>query len=404
MLLLLQIAVILALGRGVRRLLAPLGQPGVIAEMLAGFVIGPSVLGWLAPALTGWLFPASSLPPLNALSQIGLNLFMFIVGVRVGTHSVVTSRRVAVVTSAASIAVPFAAGVALAFRLHDHMAPQVNAWSFALFLGTSMSITAFPVLARILDELDLLHTEIGRLAIACAAFDDVSGWLLLGGVLSLTGTGSTTLGLPGRMVTLAVYVALMFGIVRPALRRLAAGGRLPSSSEGLWAVLLVLLLSGAATDAIGVHALFGAFLAGVIMPKHSAVESAVAAIEPLTVTIFLPLFFAFTGLQTRIQLINSRSLVADTAAIIAVAIVGKGGGAAFTARAMGLSWRDAGALGALVNTRGLIELVVLGIGRESGMLSPLAFSALVLMTLVTTVMTSPLLSFLLPRGRLIYPQ
>lgn len=403
MLLLLQIAVILALGRAVRRLLSPVGQPAVIAEMLAGFVIGPSVVGWLAPAVTGWLFPPASLPALNALSQIGLNIFMFIVGVRVGTHSVVTSRRVAAVTSAASIVLPFAGGVALAFRLHDHMAPAVDPWAFALFLGTSMSITAFPVLARILDEWGLLHTETGRLAIACAAFDDVIGWLLLGAVLSLTG-GASALALPVRIGLLVAYVGLMFGVARPALRSLAASGRMPGSPEGLWAVLLVLLLSGAATDAIGVHALFGAFLAGVIMPRHAAIDGAVAAIEPLTLTIFLPLFFAFTGLQTRIQLIDSRSLVADTMAIIAVAIAGKGGGAALAARSMGVPWREAAALGALVNTRGLIELVVLGIGLESGMLSPLAFSALVVMTLVTTCMTAPLLSFLLPRGRLIYPQ
>ena len=404
MILLLQVAVILALARVLRRLCVPLGQPAVVGEMVAGLLVGPSFLGWLMPRSAAALFPATSLEPLNALSQVGLVLFMFIVGVRVGSQatSSFANRRVAAVTSVVSIVVPFVLGAALSLALRDRLAPPgVGVWPFALFIGAAMSITAFPVLARILTEHRLLDTDIGRIAIACAAFDDVTGWLILAGILSLVHIGAP-LVFVARMAWLAAYFAIMLLGVRPGLAWIARRRRFSgASADGMALMLIVALLSAAATDALGVHALFGAFFAGLMMPRTPNVDAAVGAVEPVTMTLLLPLFFAFTGLRTSIRLIDSPALVRDTVFVLAAAVVGKGGASALAARAMGLEWRAAGALGVLVNTRGLIELVILNIGLEAGILSPLAFSILVVMALVTTFMTSPLLTLLLPESALL---
>jgi Kef-type K+ transport system membrane component KefB len=400
MILLLQIAVILALARVLRWLVVRLGQPAVVGEMTAGLLIGPSVLGWLMPRSAAALFPPPSLEPLNALSQVGLVLFMFIVGVRVGSQSTSLKRRAAAIISIVSIVVPFAMGVALSLALRDRLAPPgVDVWPFALFIGAAMSITAFPVLARILSEYQLLGTDIGQIAISCAAFDDVAGWVILAGILSLVHAGAPLLFV-ARLVWLAVYVAVMLWGVRPGLAWIARRRRFSAASaDGLALMLLVALLSAAATDALGVHALFGAFFAGLMMPRGPNVDAVVGAVEPVTMTLLLPLFFAFTGLRTSLQLIDSPALVRDTLAVLATAVIGKGGASAVAARTMGLSWRDAGAIGVLVNTRGLIELVILNIGLEAGILSPVAFSMLVVMALVTTVMTSPLLTLVgLRRG------
>jgi len=402
MILLLQVAVILALARAVRWIVVPLGQPAVVAEMVAGLLVGPSFLGWLMPRWADALFPSGSLEPLNALSQLGLVLFMFIVGVRVGAPKTGATRRTAAVMSVVSIVVPFVLGAILSLALHDHLAPAgVGAWPFALFIGAAMSITAFPVLARILQAHQLLDTELGRIAIACAAFDDVIGWLILAGILSVVHMGAPQL-IAARVAGLVAYVGTMLLGVRPGLawwaRRRGSSGAM---ADGLALTLIVVLLSAAATDALGVHALFGAFFAGLMMPKNSNVEASVSLVEPLTRTLLLPLFFAFTGLRTSVRLIDSPALARDAALVLAVAVVGKGGASALAARAMGLPWRAAGALGVLLNTRGLIELVILNIGLEAGILSPLAFSILVVMALVTTIMTSPLLNLLVPAGGLL---
>jgi Kef-type K+ transport system membrane component KefB len=399
MILLLQVAVILALARLLRWLFVPVGQPAVVGEMVAGLLIGPSFLGWLMPRFAAALFPASSLESLNALSQVGLVLFMFIVGVRVGAPVPGGKRRVAAVVSAVSIAVPFTLGVALSLALHDRLAPpDVGVWPFATFVGAAMSITAFPVLARILMERRLLASEIGQMAIACAAVDDVAGWLILAGILAFAHIGAPS-ALVARMVGLAAYFAVMLLGVRPGLAWIV-GRRTFSetSTDGVALMLIVTLLSAAATDALGVHALFGAFFAGLIMPRNPNVDRVVSAVEPVTMTVLLPLFFGFTGLRTSVRLIDSPALARDAILVLVTAVVGKGGASAVAARAMGLEWRAAGALGALLNTRGLIELVILNIGLEAGILSPLAFSILVVMALVTTFMTSPLLSLLLPEG------
>lgn len=398
LLLLFQIAVILALSRVMRWVFVAFKQPAVIGEMVAGLMLGPSCFGWLMPAAFAALFSPQTLPSLNRLSQIGLVLFMFIVGLRLRSHSLGTRRRVAVVLSGASIVVPFALGALLAAAVHQRLAPSgVGPLPFALFIGAAMSITAFPVLARILIEHDLLTTELGILAITCAAFDDVTGWLMLAGILTLVHAG-TAQELAGRLVLFAGYLAVMALIVRPLLRWLALSER--SGSKGSSAVrvvvpILVVAASAAATEALGVHALFGAFFAGLMMPDGAGFErSVVRRVEPVTMTLLLPLFFAFTGLRTNVQLIDSPTLWRDAALFLAVAIVGKGGATTIAARVMGVEWREASALGVLMNTRGLIELVILNVGFELGILSPVVYSMLVLMALITTFMASPLITAL----------
>ena len=394
---LLQVAVVLALSRAMRGVFARLGQPPVIGEMVAGLMLGPSLFGWLLPSGFAALFPPDSLPPLNALSQVGLVLFMFLVGVRVRAKQLAVNRSVAVAVSGVSIVVPFLMGGLLAARMHDHLAPAgVAVLPFALFIGTAMSITAFPVLARILADHGLLTTEIGLIALTCAAFNDVTGWLILAGVTALV-RGDDMLGYVAQTLLLFGYLAVMLGVVRPGLRAYAGrrGPQLGSSSDDLALVLLVMLASALATEALGVHALFGAFFAGLMLPRAAQIEPMLSArVEPLVMTLLLPLFFAVAGLRTNVQLIDSTAMWLDAAAIVAVAVVAKGGASALAARVMGLEWRDAAALGALLNARGLVELVILNIGLEIGILSPLAYSIMVMMALITTFMTSPLLTLL----------
>jgi Kef-type K+ transport system membrane component KefB len=400
--LLFQVVVILAFSRVVRRLFVPLGQPAVVGEMAAGLMLGPSFFGWLMPRAAAALFAPNTLPALSALSQIGLVLFMFLVGLRLDSPHLDARRRVAMVTSATSIAVPFVLGSLLAVAVHERLGlPGVGRLPFALFIGTAMSITAFPVLARILIDHRLLTTEVGVVAIACAAFDDVTGWMILSGVTALV-HATDLQAFIARIVLFAGYLGAMMAIVRPALRWFARrrGPRFGESAEALAIGLLVMAVSAVTTQSLGVHALFGAFFAGLMMPREAHVERVfVERLEKVTVTLLVPLFFAFTGLRTSVQLIDSAALWRDAAIFLAVAIIGKGGGSLLAARAMGFAWREASAIGVLLNTRGLIELVVLNIGLELGILSPVVFTMLVLMALITTFMTSPLITWLLPAKR-----
>ena len=392
-LLLLQIAVILAVCRILHGALGRLGQPPVIGEIIAGLLLGPSFLGWIAPSWYAHLVPADSLPALNGLSQIGLVMFMFLVGLRFDFSELNASRRVAGLAASLSIVVPFCSGLALARPLHAFGPPEVPALPFSLFIAVSMSITAFPVLARILSDHGLSATRLGHSAVACATLDDVTAWSMLAWITEITrasGSGSSALRPLG---IVAVYVVLMLGPVRTVLRMASQRFRVVNE---LPSILVFLFLSSWVTETAGLPALFGAFLAGVVWPRNvAAIEALSAKLEPVAMAVLIPLFFSYTGIRTNAGLIQGTHLWLYEALIIAVAVAAKAGGAFAGARIMGYGARDALALGALMNTRGLVELVVLNIGLDLGILSPALFSMMVLMALTTTLMTSPALRIIL---------
>ncbi len=392
-LLLAQIVVILLTARLVGRLMRKLGQPQVVGEMVAGVALGPSLLGALAPDAWAMLFPASSLGFLNTLSQLGLILFMFLVGLELDTRSLQSRGKVALVISWSSIAAPFLLGALLAPVLFRTLAPPgVDFTGFALFLGAAMSVTAFPVLARILEERQLTRTPLGTIAIACAAVDDVSAWLILAVVVSIVRSGESASYLLTFGGTLA-YVAIMLTLGAAFLgrfgRRVSETGTIAQGQ--LAAVMVAVLVSAGITELLGIHALFGAFLAGAVMPRDDRFRHALASrFEDILVAFLLPLFFAFTGLRTQLDLVLAGSgHLWALALIMLVAIGGKFGGTAVAARVMGLSWRSGALLGALMNTRGLMELVILNIGLDIGVISPALFAMMVFMALTTTLMTTP---------------
>lgn len=396
--LILQIATILIAARVVGALFRRFGQPQVVGEMAAGIFLGPSVFGALAPRLSAHVFPPQSLNYLNALSQVGLLLFMFMIGLEMDARLLRSAKRTALVTSYTSIVVPFGLGVLLAFLFFQIAPPPggVRFLGYALFMGIALSITAFPVLARILQERRISQTPIGVIAIAAAAVNDVTGWCVLAVVIAIVRAGEVGLPLWVTIGGAAVFVAVMVFVIRPILSRVIARRQHNESiSQDLVAVLLIFALACAwITERIGIHALFGAFMAGAIFPAHFRfVEVVIRKLEDLTVVFLLPLFFAFTGLRTQIGLLDSPEMWLKTLLIILVATVGKLGGSALAARATGMSWRDAGAVGALMNTRGLMELVVLNIGLDIGVIPPTLFAMMVLMALVTTLMTTPLLKY-----------
>ena len=402
-LLLIQIIVILVAARLTGAFVRRLGQPQVVGEMIAGIALGPSVLGAQAPHLAALLFPAGSLGFLNTLSQIGLVVFMFLVGLELDPKIVRERGRSALVISHASIVAPFLLGATLAIVLYPTLAgSRVTFTGFALFMGAAMSVTAFPVLARILTERRLTRTPIGALAIACAAIDDVTAWCILAAVVVIvraTGSGVAT-GVP-LWVTLggsAAYVAFMLTGGRRALRiletRYAARGRV---TQDMIAVLMLATLASAwITERLGIHALFGAFLVGAVAPKSDDfVHAVLERFEDMMVVLLLPLFFAFTGLRTEITLIDGAGAWLVCAMVTAVAVIGKVGGSAIAARVTAMPWRDAAVIGLLLNTRGLMELVILNIGLDIGVISRELFAMMVLMALATTFMTTPLVTWLL---------
>ncbi|MFN8474847.1 MAG: cation:proton antiporter [Anaerolineae bacterium] len=406
-LLLLQIVVILVAARLVGGLFKRIGQPQVIGEMLAGILLGPSLLGWVAPNVYATLFPPASLGFLTALSQLGLILFMFLIGLELDARRLRERAGSAVVISQVSILAPFVLGVFLAVYLYPRVAePGVPVSQFAIFMGVAMSITAFPVLARILTDRRLLRTELGMLAITCAAVDDVTAWCLLAAVVLFVHATDATTSLWFLVGGTIAYVLAMLFAVRPALRRLTLiYQRDGALGRGLLALILMLvLLSAWVTESLGIHALFGAFLMGAIMPKeHSFVATVSDKLEDLTVVLLLPLFFALTGLRMSVGLLNGWEMWVYTLLIIAVAVVGKLGGAMLAGRATGLTWHSAGVLGILMNTRGLVELVVLTVGLDIGIIGPTVFTMMVIMALVTTLMTTPLVDWLFVRNRQLAP-
>jgi Kef-type K+ transport system membrane component KefB len=374
-------------------------QPMVIAEIVAGIALGPSLLGWLAPDVYAALFPKASMPALSLLSQLGLILFMFLVGLEFDTKLLKGRGRASVAISHTSIVVPFALGSLLALYLYPRLsAPEVRFSSFTMFMGVAMSITAFPVLARILVERGLLRSRVGAVTITCAAVDDVTAWCILAFIVAVARYNGVADAI--RTLVLAVaYIALMLAVVRPFLARLDERARTREAmSQNMVALVLILvLLSAFATELIGIHALFGAFIIGAIIPKqHAFAQQLAEKLEDVVVVLILPLFFAYSGLRTEINLLESASDWVMCALIIAVACLGKFGGSAIAARLTGLSWRESSVLGLLMNTRGLMELIVLNIGLDLGVISPKLFTMMVIMALVTTFVTSPLLEWLYP--------
>ncbi|HYY06477.1 MAG TPA: cation:proton antiporter [Candidatus Limnocylindria bacterium] len=396
------ILVILAASRLLGVALRAIDQPQVMGEVIGGILLGPSLLGWVAPGVSAALFPPALLPYLRVLSEYGIVFFMFLIGLELDPALMRGRGRAAVVTSHSSILAPFALGIGLAAWLyHEHAPHGVRFLPFSLFMGASMSITAFPVLARILTERDLLRTKVGAVTIVCAAVDDVTAWCLLAFVVAVVGT--TDLAGAARTVVLVLgYVAVMLVLVRPLLRRLSAmvdrTGRL---SQNLVAIVFLLVLASAfATDTIGIHAIFGGFMMGAIMPKDALfTRELVDKVEDFAVVFLLPIYFAYTGLRTQIGLLDTPSLWLECGLVVGVATLGKFGGSTLAARVTGLGWREACALGVLMNTRGLMELVILNIGYDLGVLSPALFAMMVLMAVATTLATTPVLAAIYPPER-----
>ncbi|WP_051362004.1 cation:proton antiporter domain-containing protein [Solimonas soli] len=392
--LLLQIVVILVAARGLGRLFRRLGQPPVIGEIVAGLALGPSLLGGLWPAASAQLFAPASLGPLGLLSQLGVLVFMFLVGLDLDPGTIRHKARTAIVVSHTSIFVPFALGVGLVLVAYPQLgAPGAPFASLALFMGIAMSVTAFPVLARILEDRGLLQTVIGRDAIACAAIDDVSAWCLLALVVALA-KGDGLAGVALTVALTALFVAAMLLLVKPLLARWAAQ-RQSRGADALQisVVLVALLLAATITEVIGIHALFGAFVAGLVMPAAGAFRGHVRErLHAFATIVLLPLFFALSGLRTQLGLIDGAGDWALCGAIVALAVAGKLGGSYVAARLTGAGREEAFTIGALMNTRGLMELIVLNLGYDLGILSPRVFSMMVVMALVTTLMTGPLLT------------
>jgi Kef-type K+ transport system membrane component KefB len=372
-----------------------IGQPRVVGEMTAGIVLGPSLFGRFLPDAFAFVFPSSSMPAITVLSQLGLLLFMFVVGLEVDLKRILKQRSAVLLISNVSILLPLALGVGLAKALYPQFAgEQVAFLPFALFMGTAMSITAFPVLARILKERNLLGTGLGSMAISCAAIDDISAWLLLAVLTAMVHSAQNWHHFAVTLFLLVAFVAIMLVPIRRAASLLESRyQRNGAGMQFISSLMLFMLAASWTTERLGVHALFGAFMAGLVMPKNDRmIADVIDRIESLSLALLLPLFFALTGLRTRIDLLTDKSMWGYALAIIATAVIGKLTGAAFTAKATGLKWKDSFGLGVLMNTRGLVELVILNAGLDLGILSPALFTMMVLMALTTTFMTSPLLS------------
>ena len=395
------LAIVLAsrtLGRVFRRL----GQPQVVGEVVAGILLGPSFLGRIAPDLGAFVLAPEIMPSLGVLAQMGAILFMFLVGLEFDTRLLRERTHTSVLISHTSIIVPFLLGVGLAVFLYPRLSTaDVPFFAFALFSGVAMSITAFPVLARILTDVELQKTPLGVTALACAAVDDVTAWCLLAFVVSSAqariGSAVTTLGFTVLLIgTLVIVVRPLAvrGLERLEARNVPIGRTLMAVALG--ALLLVSLLA----EGIGIHAVFGAFLLGALIPSESNLAVTLRAkLEDVVLVMLLPPFFAYSGMRTELQLVSGARNWAYCALIVAVACAGKIGGTMFAARRRGLPWRDASALGVLMNTRGLVQLVVLNIGLDLHVISPTLFAMMVVMAVVTTFATTPALKLILSTDR-----
>ena len=365
-----------------------LQQPPVIGEVIAGILLGPSLLGHVAPTVSAYVLPPAVAPFLGVIAQVGVVLFMFLVGLELDTSALRQKTQVAVAISHASIIAPFLMGSTLALWLYPRLATHdVPFTSFALFMGVAMSVTAFPVLARILTDRRIQRTRLGIIALACAAVDDVSAWCLLAFVVSVA-QARLSGALPTILMTLG-YIAGMFLVIGPLVRHVVQRQRQITQESSAW-VFVALLSSALLTEFIGIHAVFGAFFLGAVIPHDAPLARDIGRkLEDLVVVVLLPAFFAFTGMRTRIALVSGFDQWLMCGVIIAVACAGKFGGSTVAARLCGLTWRDAASLGVLLNTRGLMELVVLNIGLDLGVISPTLFAMMVLMALATTLATTP---------------
>ena len=408
--LLLQIITIVIVARFFGWIFRKIGQPTVIGEIIAGIFLGPSVVGMYLPEYSAMLFPVESLGNLQFLSQIGLILFMFVIGMELDLKVLKNKANDAVVISHASIVFPFALGIGLSYFIYHRFAPAgVEFLSFSLFMGIAMSITAFPVLARIVQERGIHKTRLGTIVITCAAADDITAWCLLAAVIAIVkaGTFMSSLYVIG---CATLYVLMMLFVVKPFLKKVGDlyANRNELSKPIVAIFLLTLIISSYMTEVIGIHALFGAFMTGAIMPDSTKFRNIfIEKVEDVALILLLPLFFVFTGLRTQIGLISDPELLKITGYIILVAVAGKFVGSALAARFVGQNWRDSLTIGALMNTRGLMELVVLNIGFDLGVLSPEIFTMMVIMALVTTFMTGPaidIINFIFKRKAAILPQ
>ena len=420
-LLFLQMATILAACRLCGWLGRRLGQTPVVSEMVAGVLLGPSLLGLIAPSVQGWLFPKTitvagaagpvtmlhpSMMILYALSQVGLVLYMFIIGMEFEHRLILGRLRHATLVSGAGIITPLILGGAAALYLYDRadlFAPHVTPGAAALYLGAAMSITAFPMLARILHDKGIARTRMGTLALAAGASDDAAAWCLLALVLSYV-SGSWLIALLAigggaayTLVTLLVGTPALRGLDRWIVRE---GRMTPSILVG---GLLVLMIGAFTTDATGIYAVFGAFIAGLAMPRGRFTEEAIRHLQLLTTTFLLPVFFVYSGLNTQIALLDSPSIWGVALLLIALSIGGKGLACLAAARVAGESWRESLTIGILMNARGLMELIILNIGRDRGIITPTLFTIMVLMAIVTTLMASPLFELVYRRGRTTVP-
>lgn len=394
--LLAQIAIIIIAGNMAGWVCKKMGQPRVIGEIFAGISLGPSLVGRFFPALSHVVFPAQSLGSLQFLSQIGLIIFMFVIGMELDLRAIKSKSKDAIVISHASIIIPFTLGIGLAYFIYRSLAPAgVPFFSFGLFMGISMSITAFPVLARICQERGINKTRLGALVITCAAADDITAWCLLTVVIAVVKAGSVMSFVYTALMAIA-YVLIMLKGVKPLLKRIYSRNIRPGYVGMPVAMFfLTLIISSYATESIGIHALFGAFMAGIVMPDNITFRGVfVERIKDVALFLLLPLFFVFTGLRTQIGLLDTPYLWAICGLTILVAVTGKFAGSASAAKFVGQSWKDSLSIGALMNTRGLVELIVLNIGYDLGVLNKEVFAILVIMALVTTFMTVPILNLL----------
>jgi Kef-type K+ transport system membrane component KefB len=396
---LLALAVIVITARIVGAVFGLLGQPAVIGEVVGGIMLGPSLLGRVSPAVYAQVLPATVTPFLSVYAQLGVILYLFLVGLELDLGVLRKSGHATLAISHASIIVPFLLGSALALGLYPVLSTSdVTFTVFALFTGVSLSVTAFPVLARILTDLKISRSRMGVVALTCAAIDDVTAWCLLALVVSIAQARSSD---AIRTVLLtAAFLVIVLGLIAPVVRRLIP--RLDRSPDltraALSVVLIAMLASAMTTEYIGIHGFFGAFLFGVIIPHGSRIATELnRRLDDFVAVLFLPVFFAYTGTRTEIGLVSGLQNWLICGVIVALACAGKFGGTLVASRLSGLNWRDSAALGILMNTRGLVQLIVLNMGLDLGVISPKFFTMLVIMAVVTTLMATPILQLLLKK-------